>query len=111
MKKTAALFGLCLLFTSFSVFAEGKADRKAMKKEMKKEMFEITKKESLSNLEKRIQHLQETKNCVSGASDGKALKNCRKEARQKGESLRAEMRQKQKERKAKRKERMQAKKN
>lgn len=113
MRKSLAFTTLCLMLMGPTAFAEkGKKEMKdAKKQEMKKEMFEVTKKESLSNLEQRIQHLQQTKSCVSGASDNKALKACRQEARKKGEMLRAEMKQKRKERMAKRKDRMAKRKN
>ena len=106
MRKALALSALLFLGLSQPLLADSKNDKMANKEKMKKEMFEIGKKESLTNLDKRIQHLQETKSCVSSASDGKALKKCRMEARKKGESLRAEMKEKRKERMAKRKERM-----
>jgi hypothetical protein len=106
MRKALAFSALIFLGLGQSTYADAKKEKKAMKEQMKKEMFDIGKKESIANLEQRIKHLQETKSCVSSASDGKALKKCRMEARKKGEVLRAEMKQKRKERMAKRKERM-----
>lgn len=114
MTKQLVLFvaaiGLCSPLSFADDHKGKKGAKKEMSEEMKKEMFEVTKKESLSNLDQRIQHLQETKSCVSSASDGKALKKCRMDARKKGESLRAQMKEKRKEMKDKHRERMQARK-
>jgi hypothetical protein len=68
---------------------------------MKKENFAKVKSGALANLDKRIKHLQETKSCVSSSSDRKALKECRKSARKRGEALRSEFKESRKERKEK----------
>lgn len=93
------------LILTFCLFASFQSP--LMADETKKtENFAKAKSDALANLEKRISHLQETKSCVSSASDRKALKACRMEARKKGEAMRAEMkdkRMKMKEEKMKRK--------
>lgn len=69
--------------------------------DFKKENFAKVKADALANLDKRIQHLNDTKSCVSSSSDRKALKECRKSARKRGEALRSEFKEKRKEMKEK----------
>jgi Skp family chaperone for outer membrane proteins len=91
--KLLKTFCLVILFFSTPISAEEKGKGK---------YFQEAKAAATSNLDKRIQHLQETKSCVSGSSDHKALKACRAAARKKGESLKAEMREKREKAKAER---------
>ncbi|MFY7994643.1 MAG: hypothetical protein ACOVP4_15195 [Bacteriovoracaceae bacterium] len=57
---------LVLLVFSFSVFAEGDG-----------EMFQKGKAMMLSNMDKRISILQESKSCISSASNRDQMKACR----------------------------------
>lgn len=93
--KLLKTFCLVILFFSIPLSAEEKGKGKG-------KYFQEAKAAATSNLDKRIQHLQETKSCVSGSSDHKALKACRAAARKKGESLKAEMKEKRNKAKAER---------
>lgn len=89
MMKKVLLFALAISVTPVTADDAKKAEN-----------FQKAKTEMLAGLDKRISHLQETKSCVSSASDRKALKACRQDARKKGEALRAEFKSKHQARKS-----------
>jgi len=94
MKKVICI-GL-ILGTGFVSAAEDKEAKK-------KERLEMAKSMASSNIDKRIQALQEMKSCISSATDKESLKTCREQAKSKAESMRAENKAKRKERMANRK--------
>ncbi len=83
MKKLVTLALITL--SSLSVNAAD-ADKEARKKEM----FEKAKSMATSNIDKRISALQDTKSCISSASDKEALKKCRQKAKENAQALRKE---------------------
>lgn len=76
MKKLIALF---TLLTLTAVYAEGD----------QKEHFEKRKGEMLSHIDAQISALNETKSCISSASNQEAIKACREAAEKKREALHA----------------------
>lgn len=95
MKKLSLVFLMIISSITFTLADENEKGKN----------FKKVKASALEGLEKRLQHLQQTKSCVSGASDHKALKACRSESRKKGEALRSEMKQKRESFKAERMQR------
>ncbi len=90
---------LILLVVSFSAFAEGDG-----------EMFQKGKAMILSNMDKRIGILQESRSCISSASNREQMKDCRqkmkakmKEIKEDAKEDKAEMKETFKQKKAERK--------
>ncbi len=69
----------------------------AAKEARKKEMFQDAKSMATKNIDQRISALQETKSCISSASDKDALKKCREAAKDKAKNFRKENKERRKE--------------
>lgn len=93
MKKmiTMTLILLSTLASTSTFAADGNKEAR------KKEMFQKAKQMAVANIEKRISALQDTKSCISSASDKEALKKCREKAKDRAQSLRKESKERRKE--------------
>lgn len=87
---------VALLVLSFNVFADHHEGKKS-------ENFEEAKKHVLSNMDQRIQSLQEAKTCVSSATNRDAMKVCRSKIKEMNGSIKEGNKAWREERKSKRK--------